>query len=156
NISQALSATVTGAGQGLSFTNANSLTVASAGGAAITVNGGPLTLTTTNGDLTVANDIQNSGGTIALTAGGPDSTLTNNALIVTSAGSTVTLAANRMALAGGKGISSLNGGRVILQPTSAARQIQLGPTTDPTGFLSLSDAELDTVNTTGVMQVGSL
>ncbi len=74
-------------------------------------------------------------------------TNTNNSVI---AGSAITLQADQMVLEGG----TINAaGSVTLRPGTAGRAINLGNVTDPSGILSLSDAELDTI-TTGILQIG--
>src|SRR5207302_1282613 len=153
----ALAADVTGAGQGFTFTDANDLTIGTADGLnGATTNGGAITVDTA-GNLTVNQNVSAGAATISLTAGGAESLLTSAAAISNSGGNTITIAANRMALgaAPASSITAAGGGRVILIATAAGRPINLGPTSDPTGSLNLSSAEVGTVSTTGVLQIGS-
>jgi len=115
---------------------------------------------TTNGDLTVNADIFNQRRNIFLVAqqengGSGDRTFTNNANISAAANnSQIRIDANNMTLAGGSTISAPN--RVILQddPSSIATvAINLGGA-DAVNTLGLTDAELDTVSTTGILQIG--
>ena len=121
-------------------------------------------LETTNGDLTVNNDIYNQRRNIYLMAqegngGNGDSLFTNNANIVTaddglnSANAIVYVVANNMILAPSSTISANN--QVVLEddPSSIATvEIVLGGT-DGLNRLGLTDAELDTV-TTAKLQIG--
>src|SRR5262249_1880727 len=59
----------------------------------------------------------------------------------------------RLALGGGT-VTAGTGGRVTLRGDAAGRAIDLGSTVDTNNALELSDAELDTISTTGVIQVG--
>jgi hypothetical protein len=153
----ALAATVTGIGQGFTFTDANDLTIDTvAGVVGITTNNGPIAINTTAGNLTVNQNVSAGAATIDITAGGGESVFTNNAAINNTGGNPINIAANRMALNGAvaSAISAAGGGRIELGTASAGRPIDLGATADPLSVLSLSDAELDTVLTTGMLQIG--
>ncbi|MCI0684956.1 MAG: hypothetical protein L0Y71_22905 [Gemmataceae bacterium] len=151
-------AVVSGAGQGFTFTDANDLTIGTVSGTVgITTSGGPIDVTTTAGPLTVSQNVSAGAATIELTAGGGESTFANSAVVSNSAGNTIRIEANRMALNGAPGTSAITaagGGRVELDATLANRPIDLGAVSDPISVLSLSDAELDTIATTGVLEIG--
>ncbi|MCB0969030.1 MAG: hypothetical protein KDB37_19540, partial [Ilumatobacter sp.] len=122
-------------------------------------------LETTDGNLTVNDDIYNSRRNICLVAqqgngGAGDSLFTNNANIVNGDGggnannAQIDIRANNMTLAAGSTISAAN--RVILEddPSSSSTiAINLGGA-DGVNTLGLTDAELDTVTTAGVLQIG--
>ena len=155
----ALAARITGAGQGFSFTDVNDLTIGTVAGPiiGITTNNGPIAVTTTAGPLIVNQNVSAGAATIELTAGGGESTFVNNAVISNTTGNVVRIEANRMALNGVPGTSAINAGgsgRVELHATLSNRPINLGPGDDPISVLSLSDAELDTITTTGVLEIG--
>jgi Domain of unknown function DUF11/FG-GAP-like repeat len=153
----ALAAAVTGIGQGFTFTDANDLTIGTvAGVVGISTSAGPIAVNTTAGNFTVNQNVSAGAATIDLPAGGGESLFTNNAAISNSGGNTIDIEANRMALNGAatSAITAASGGRIELDATLAGRPIDLGATTDPLSILSLSDAELDTVSTTGVLQIG--
>ena len=116
-------------------------------------------LETNNGDLTVNNDIFNQRRTIYLVAqegngGNGDSLFTNNANIsAADAKDQIIIVANNMALAGGT-ITAPNQVTLEDDPSSSATvAINLGGA-DGVNTLGLTDAELDTVSTTGVLQIG--
>ncbi len=92
-----------------------------------------------------------ASGQVNLTVLGSEKKLTNNSVAIT--GSEITLQADQMALLGGT-VNAVSG-RVTLQPNTAGRAINLGNTNDPSGVLSLSDAELETIKTTGTLQIGN-
>jgi filamentous hemagglutinin family protein len=102
--------------------------------------------------LTVGQGVSgiNASGQVNLTVLGSEKKLTNNSSIT---GSEITLQADQMALLGGT-VNAVSG-RVTLQPNTAGRAINLGNTNDPSGMLSLSDAELETIKTTGTLQIGN-
>ena len=142
---------------------ANLALAAGTGVGPLTVQVGKLAATTIVGPVEVTNvgDLLvgtvdgvagvTGAGAIVLTAAGLGATLTNAAAI---SGSPVTLAADRMALAGGT-ITAAGGGRVTVRQTTAGRLIDLGSATDAAvNTLELSDAELDTI-TAGTLQVGN-
>ncbi|WP_417680297.1 filamentous hemagglutinin N-terminal domain-containing protein [Roseibium sp.] len=122
-------------------------------------------LETTNGDLTVNNDIYTSRRNMFLVAqqsngGAGDSTFTNNANIIDAdSGSNanngqIDIRGNNIVLSQGSTISAVN--RVILEddPSSTATvAIDLGGA-DGVNTLGLTDTELDTVTTPGVLQIG--
>src|SRR5205807_5252793 len=111
-------------------------------------NAGSLTV----GSVSGVNGVTSTGGNIALTVNTADNTLTNTNAISTTGAGTITLTADRMALAG---TISTGSGRVILRATTAGRLVNLGSATDvAANTLELSSAELGTVTTTGVLQVG--
>src|SRR5262249_50859754 len=84
------------------------------------------------------------------------SIFTNNAAISNSGGNPINIAANRMALNGAaaSAISAAGGGRIQLGTASAGRPLDLGAAGDPLRVLRPSHVELDTVLTTGVLQIG--
>src|SRR5581483_5672365 len=89
----------------------------------------------------------------ALTAGGTDSTFTNQSGVT---GGSVTVSADRIDLQAGSTVTAGSGTNdvVVLQPTSLNRAVNIDNTAgDPTGELRLSTAELNTV-TAGVLRVG--
>ncbi|MBI1918387.1 MAG: hypothetical protein HYS12_27160, partial [Planctomycetes bacterium] len=156
-VSGALAGVVSNAGQGFTFNNAAALDINSAGGInGITTNGGTITVSTTNGDLTVDQAVAAGAAAVNLTAGcnpGADNLLMNNNAIT---GNSATLTADRMALDDGTinvGTGATN--IVTLQPCTVGRPVNLDNAAgDPNGELRLSDAELDTV-TAGILRVGN-
>ncbi|MBD1545544.1 hypothetical protein [Roseibium aggregatum] len=122
-------------------------------------------LETTNGDLTVNNDIYTSRRNMFLVAqqgngGAGDSTFINNANIIdadsgiSASNAKIDIRANNIELNQGSTISAVN--RVILEddPSSTATvAIDLGGS-DGVNTLGLTDAELDTVTAPGVLQIG--
>lgn len=104
--------------------------------------------------LTVSNLINAGNAPVTLTVNlaGATRPITNNAAIT---GNAVTLTADKMLLAGGT-ITATSSGRVILQPTSSPLGVDLGSAVDTSGTqLELSDAEIDTITTTGVLEIRS-
>src|SRR5262249_32044568 len=72
-----------------------------------------------------------------------------------AAGSPIVLQADRMALGVGT-ITANGGGRVTLRALTAGRLVDLGSVTDAAAnTLELSNAELNTITTTGVLQIGT-
>jgi hypothetical protein len=150
-----LAASVSGAGQSFQFTDANSLAIGTADGlSGITTNGGAVLVGTNTGDLTVSANVSAGPALIVLAAGGLDSIFTNAAAISNSVANPIAVQGDRMALAAGSSITAAGGGRVVLEANTAGRPIDLGSAADPNGTLNLSDAELKTVTTTGVLQIG--
>jgi hypothetical protein len=110
------------------------------------VNGGNLTV----GSADIATGISTLNGASSVTLTVLDGkTLTNNGAIL---GSEVILRADQMALAGGT--INAGAGRVTLEPNAVSRPIHF-EMPDSLGRLSLSDAELDTITTTGTLQIGN-
>ncbi len=108
---------------------------------------------TNNGDLIVNADIFNSRGNTFIVAqhvGNGDRLFDNNAAISNS-DRQIEIRANNMSLEGG----TINAGsnRVIVRPELAGVAINLGGA-DAAGVLGLTDAEIDTITTTGVLQIG--
>jgi filamentous hemagglutinin family protein len=101
------------------------------------------------GDITVNGDIDAGTASISLTAGNAKD-LTNNATI---SGTGIVLQADQMILATTSNIEG-GAGRVTLQPVQDGRRIDLGTTNSPIDALGLSDRELDTIKTTGTLQIG--
>ncbi len=126
-------------------------------GFGIGITAGNVDVSTTDGDLTVNQNVT-SGSDIVLTAGGTNSLFTNNATIANSGGTQITIMADRMAL-GTPGTSALtpnNGGDVILEPVTSGQLIDLGSTVDTTpNTLELSNTELATVTTGSVLVIGN-
>src|SRR5262249_28580301 len=132
--------------------NAGNLQIANVDGVSgITTVNGAITITTVAGDLTINNNVLSGapGAAITLTAGGAESTLTINPFQV--AGTSATLTANRMVI---NGAVNVGAGTVPLLASTAGRTVNLGQATDPTGTLSLSDAELDNI-TAGLLRIGA-
>jgi hypothetical protein len=150
-----LAAAVTGPGNDFTYTDANALAVGSLKGVVgVTTNAGMITVATTNGNLTVNNNVNAGANFITLAAGGANSTFRNNAAVSNSGGFQLKVTGDRMALNPGSSITAAGGGRVLLG-ASIGRLINLGSTTDAAAnTLELSGAELNTVTTTGVLQVG--
>lgn len=142
-------------GQAFQLGDAGGLTIGTVDGlSGVTTKDAAIGITTT-GDLVVNANVGAGIGSIALTSGAADKTITNNATISNAGGSPITLTADRMNLGIGT-ITAAGGGTVTLAPFSAGRQINLGPTTDAApNTLELSNAELNTVATTGALRVGS-
>ena len=154
----ALAAKVTGSGQGFTFNAASTLTIGSAGGVTgITTNAGTITVTTTDFNMTVNQNVAAGAGAVNLTVGGTnahvENEMFNNAAI---SGNTVTLTADRMVLDAG----TINTGGtaatdiVILDRFTHGRGIDLGPTDDAPGTLHISQAEVATI-TAGELTIGS-
>ncbi len=158
NDAQFLSGTTGGAP--FTYRDANALAVDSSDGVSgITTAGGALTVRTVNGNLTVNNavDLGSAGpNSILLTAGGAGSLFTNNAAVHTLGGDTIEVQADGMALAAGSSIRADGGGRVILVAVSPGQPMNLGAATDPSPAtsLNLSNAELNTIATNGVLEIG--
>lgn len=122
---------------------------------------------TNDGDLTVAagSEVTSSHGGIYLVAqhqngGTGDRLFTNNGAITMEGGNgRIEIIANNMNLgsvAGGSSISSLNGSRIVLSddPSSLSTiAINLGGA-DGVNTLGLTQTELATVSTSGVLQIG--
>jgi hypothetical protein len=107
-----------------------------------------------SGNVTINNAVNAGAGSITIRAPGAGNTLTNNAAIANSGGNPIALTADRMALAGGT-ITSLGGGRITLRSLTPGELIDLGSTTDTAAnTLELSNAELASITTTGVLQIG--
>jgi hypothetical protein len=152
-----LAANVTGAGQGFSFTNNGPLTIGTVDGLqGITTNGGAITVTATAGNLTVNNNVSAGAATITLEAGGSNNLFTNNAAISNSGANQIALIGDQMALGTSptSSITAAGGGRVLLREFTGGLPINLGTEGDPAGSLNLTNAELNTVTTTGVLQIG--
>lgn len=156
NIGQALAGSVTGAGQGFTFIQGftTKLTIGSVDGLdGITTNGGAIVVNTSNADLAVTKAVNAGSAAIAMTTGGADHTFTVSATITNDGVNPITLTADRMDLQAV--ITNTSTGRVSLLPFSANRPIDLGSTIGPTGSLNLSNNELNEIQTSGVLQVGS-
>jgi hypothetical protein len=154
----ALAADVTAAGQGFGFTDANGLTIGTADGLmGITTNGGAIVVLANAGNLTVNNNVSAGAATITLTAGGLNHLFSNNAAISTSGGHMITIVGDQMALGASptSSITAGGGGRVLLQEFTGGLPLNLGTAGDPTGALNLTDTELNTITTIGVLQVGN-
>ena len=132
-------------------TKAGGLTVTTVRGVnGIATNGGNLTLSETLGAMNVSQPIATGAGTLALTLQGAGALLSTNATGTLSAtNAALTLTADDMAVSGAIGAGN---GRVILRNFSTARPVTLGAA--GVDSLSLLDAELDQVTTTGVLELG--
>jgi hypothetical protein len=152
NNANKLAATITGSGiLTFDYTDADNLAVDLIDSVyGITTNDGAITVTTVNGNLTINQPITAGDAPVVLTAGGLNRVLDNNSDITANA---VTLTADRMKLEGGS--VSAGAGRVILQTFTAGRAIDLGSATDGAVALELSDYELDTIYTSGILQIGN-
>src|SRR5262249_6687021 len=153
-----LMAAVSGNAQAFVFIDKNSLTLGATGaGNAISTNGGPVIVTTLDGDLTVNNDIQAGSADITLTTGGTHHLFSNHAIIAPGGGKTITIVGDQQALGASptSSITAFGGGRVILREFSGGKPINLGTAGDPSGSLNLTNDELNTVSTTGVLQVAA-
>jgi hypothetical protein len=145
-----LAANVSGAGNAFSYTDSNALIIGTVDTVAgVTTNGGVITVSTVAGNLTVNNAVAAGAAAVNLTAGGTSNTLDNNTAVT---GNAATLRGDRIDLIGGT--VNTGTGRVILRSDASSRAIDLGSTTDTAAALELSDAELDTITTTGVLQIG--
>ncbi|MEZ4736529.1 MAG: tandem-95 repeat protein [Caldilineaceae bacterium] len=118
-------------------------------------------LETTDGNLTINSDIVNQRRNIFLVAqqgngGAGDRLFTNNAHISTAAANgEIRVDANNMTLANGSTITAPARVRLNDDPSSTvAIAINLGGV-DGVNTLGLTDAELNTVSTAGVLQIGS-
>src|SRR5262249_12785752 len=139
------------------FVNAGDLTIGTVDGiVGVTTNDGAINIQTLSGNLTVNNDVSAGAATIRLVANGLNRLFSNNAAISNSGGKTITIAADQMALgpSPASSISDVGGGRIILQEGTGGLPINLGTSSDPTGQLNLDSNELNTVSTTGVLQIG--
>ena len=112
---------------------------------------------TNNGNLTVNNNIVNARRNIFLVAqdsGSGDRVFTNNAVISAAANNgEVIIDANNMVLDGGT-ITAPAGVTVSNDLGGQNIDINLGGA-DAAGTLGLTDAELDTISTTGTLQIGN-
>jgi hypothetical protein len=156
DVAQALAASVTGPGQGFTFTqgSANTLSIVSVDGVTgITTNGGAISVITTGSGLQVNTAINAGSAPITLTAGGTDNLLSISAIVNNGGANAITLTGDRMDIEAT--ITNTSTGRVTLQPSSANQPINLGSALDPTGSLNLSNNELNEIQTGGVLQVGN-
>jgi filamentous hemagglutinin family protein len=150
NNATTLAANLTGPGGSLTYTDSNALTIGTVNGViGVTTNGGTVSISTVAGALTVNNTVAAGAAAVNLTAGGAGNMIDNNAAIT---GNAATLRADRMDLTGGT--VNVGAGRVTLRSDAAGRAIDLGSATDAAAALELSDPELDTITTTGVLQIG--
>lgn len=117
------------------------------------IDSGAISVATNAGSLSVNQHVSAGAATIDLTAGGSNQLLTSKAAVSNSGGQSITVIADRMAIAAGS-ITADNGGDVILEPHTSGQPINLGPPTDPIGSLNLSNAELNTV-TAGALVIGN-
>ncbi|MDB5385367.1 MAG: Extracellular serine protease precursor, partial [Planctomycetaceae bacterium] len=151
-----LAGNVTGA---VSYLDKNDLAIGTVNTIGLTTTNATITVQTNNSGggstgLTVSNAVNAGAAAVALSVNLPAPTLpiTNNSSIT---GNAVTLTANKMILAGGT-IVATSSGRVVLKPTSNAWGIDLGSTTDASASnLELSDSEIDTITTAGVLEIRS-
>lgn len=154
NIGQALAASIAISGQSFTFSQGftTKLIIGSVDGLDGISTSGAIAAGTSASDLEVDKTINSALGPITLTAGGDESLFTNKALITNGGvgGGTIDLIANRMSLEGGT-IAAFDGG--VDLPATTGRLINLGPTSDPTGSLNLSNDELNTI-TAGVVRIG--
>lgn len=112
-------------------------------------------LETNNGNLVIDQSISSTRGNlflVAQSAGSGDKLFDNNASI-SAANGNIQIVANNMALEGGA--INAGSGRVVLQNDLSGVAIDLGGA-DASGVLGLTDAEIDTVSTSGVLQIGHL
>ncbi len=150
-----LAVKVTGDGQGFSFTNAHQLSIGNVDGVSgIATSNGAINVNTINGDLSVGHVTVFSGAaTINLTAGGLDSEFSNSTGLVEAGDQNITISADRMDLGSASYGIFAGDGIVSLDVTSTSRDIHLGSTSDPTGTLDLSDAELGTIDAS-IVRIG--
>jgi len=144
-----LAIAITGSGNGVSFSDGTGLTIGSVDGVnGVSANNGAVSITA-NGFLTVNQSVEAGNSTVALSAAGANNTLTLPSGENVHGAGGVTLAADRMTIAG-----TVNSGsaRTTLQPVSPGEAISLG--TEDGGKLSLTQSELDQV-TADVLQIGS-
>ncbi len=127
-----LAAAIGGAGNAFAFSDADGFTVR-------TIDG--------------VGGVSTNGGTITLTAGAGNNTLTNLAgATIVSGGADITITADRMDLQAGSSIDA-GAARVTLRTATAARQIRLGNSDNATR-LGLLDSEFDTI-AAGTLIVGA-
>jgi autotransporter-associated beta strand protein len=152
-----LAAVVSGAGQGFTFTDVNDMAIGSVDGLdGVTTLHGAIVVLTFNGSLTVNQNVNAGVASIDLAAGGSANTLANCAVVSNAGDNPITLLADRMVLAGGSSVFADDSGRVILEPSSMSWAIDVGSITDTApDTLELSAVELDTLCTTGFVQLGS-
>ncbi len=156
DVELALAASVSGPGQGFTFTqgSANTLAIGSVEGVTgITTNGGAIFAITTGSGLQVNTAINAGAAPIALTAGGANNLLSIGATVNNAGVNAITLTGDLMDLEAT--VTNNSTGRMILQPSSANQPINLGSALDPTGSLNLSNNELNEIQTGGVLQVGN-
>lgn len=143
---------VADASQAITFVAVDDVIVGTMDGTAgVTANGGAVSVSVSDGTLTINEDVAAGAASVTLAAGGTDKLFDNNAAVT---GNAVTLTANSMDLV--DGTVAGGSGRVIVQPQAGSRQIRLGSASEDLGFLVLSDSELDTLTTTSVLQIGSV
>jgi uncharacterized repeat protein (TIGR01451 family) len=158
DVTGSLAAQVTTGLQGFSFSDANDLTIGTVDGlAGVTTSNGAINVASGvaagPGNLIVNKDVNAHAAPINLTVSQANATLTNNANITNSgAVNAINLTADRMVIGVG---TVTSGGRVTLAPFTAGRAVDLGSTTDAAAALELSSAELFSVSTPGVFQVGN-
>ena len=145
-------------GAAFTFNNAGSVTIGNVDGVTgITTNNGPITVSTSNGNLTATNNITAGTANIALTAGGSENLLRVTPL--QAFGGNATLTADRIDLAPNvANLINVGTGTIAIVPfttgTAPARPVDLGGVGDPTGILTLSDGELDSLFA-GLVRIGA-
>ena len=150
-----LAANVTGAGASFLLNDdaAVPLSVGTVDGVnGITTNDGPISLftgQTTITDTPAALDVSSRGASISITG-----TFTNDAnAVIDIAGGQITISSTSDTLMAGSSINS-HAGRLVLYPASGGNLINLGGA-NAAGQLGLTAAELNTLFTTGVLQIGN-
>ena len=158
-----LAFSITGATNAFQYTDANTLTIGSVVTNSGTTNGGTtnngnITVVVTTGGLTVAAtaatpDVSSTGGNIILTANGNDQMLTiASGATVGSANGYISYLGDKMNLVG---TTDSGSGRILLTAANNGDGVDMGSTTDAAAnTLEISDAEISTLTTTGVVQIG--
>lgn len=129
---------------GFSDVNADDFGNATGGDATVTA-GRDVNVTDTMGPDASVGAAGNGGGVARVTTGPGGMfrlTAVSNSALFSSSGS-VTVEADRMEVAGDSGLSASSLATVV--PVTAGRDVLLGPATDATAALELSDAEIDRI-----------
>jgi trimeric autotransporter adhesin len=155
NAISTLAASVTGAGDALSFTNGGALSVGTVNGVSgVSTTNASITLTANAGGLTVTNtpalvDVNAGTGPVTLNANGANQVLTASAGTSVTGNGGATLLADDMIL---NGTLTATGQSVNLRQSTNGRLIALG--TNVAGQLGLTDAELDGI-TAANLRIGN-
>jgi hypothetical protein len=158
NLAHTLAVNVTGAGQAFNFRNVSDLTLGTVDGLiGLTTNSGAITFSVV-GNLTVNNNVSTGAASMVFAMADSSKLFSNNAAISDSGGNLIEIESNRMALGASptSSITAGGGGTVWLDPYPAGNQpVNIGTAGDPLGSLNLTNTELNTVTTTGILQIGN-
>jgi fibronectin-binding autotransporter adhesin len=152
-----LTANTTSNGAGIFVTESDNLTLAKVGAInGVASNNGSIVLKTTSGNFdTNSTAISSGSSSITVSVGGLDHKFDNSSGLLQALNNSISVTADHMLLGNTANSIDAGNGQITLTPMTAARPLDLGAATDPDGTLSLSNAELDTLTTTGLVQLGN-